>query len=466
MHDDLLERKLKAALADEARSLPFTITPAELQRRAALRGRGTGNRRLTLLLAAAVAIGALGVGSIVGGAIQRHAPESTAPLTAIGTQSPAPGRSSGPTNPVRLPSLEELLGQGTGTVLVAQSHDLIDGQPELSRQPDGLASLVAFPEMRTAGRYDMTIVCLGDSPMEYAFETVGDGGSKQPIACDGTVNVVGASIGRFPHLVLTYREPTSWRVVVRGDAIALPVPTANPVLDPLEGNVEELARLDDQAMLSTEAWGDTGLDLQELPPLPGRFEYLARLWCPFGESVRLILGDHLGNEPALSPETETVVRCDGLVQSLDLRMVEPHGSRVFLAAAPDARYSVLIASPEPPVALVQKMPGWQLSTGFGPEYAFETHGVSLSNGGVEGGGELLVELECAGPAQQVTVTVDLTEPLGNGNKMFLADCAPDGARTGKSFVTKGNGYAVDFTAPAGTWTALTALIPDPLPNPR
>jgi hypothetical protein len=142
-------------------------------------------------------------------------------------------------------------------------------------------------------------------------------------------------------------------------------------------------------------------------------------------------------------------------------MVEPNGSRVFLAAAPGTRWSIVLASAKPPVALVQDEPGWTLSSGFGPEYAFATHGVSFSNG-LEGPGRLRIELECAGPKQQIEVTVDLTEPLGDNGKTFLANCTPDGARTGETFTTK-SAYDVSFLAPAGTWTAATALLPETVP---
>src|SRR6185369_11737457 len=59
MHDELTERRLRSALREAGDGLSFTITAAELERRMALRGRRSGNSRLTLLLAAAVAIGAL-----------------------------------------------------------------------------------------------------------------------------------------------------------------------------------------------------------------------------------------------------------------------------------------------------------------------------------------------------------------------------------------------------------------------
>jgi hypothetical protein len=77
MHDDLLERRLGAALHDEAGSLPFTITTAELERRMALRRQSVAGRRLALFLAAAVAIGLFGIGGAIGGLFHQPLPTAS-----------------------------------------------------------------------------------------------------------------------------------------------------------------------------------------------------------------------------------------------------------------------------------------------------------------------------------------------------------------------------------------------------
>ena len=459
MHDEPLERRLRAALSTEAGRLPLTITAAELERRAALRGRGAGNRRLTLLLAAAVAIGALGVGGLLSGAIHLG-PTATTPITAVTSTSPTVAPS--PAGPVTLPTLDELMAStvGTGPVLVAQAHDSIDTRAELLRQPEGAVSGVGFPFVYTAGTLTLSIVCLGGSTLEYDVRTVPGSSPGRTMTCDGTETTDTFDGDEPGSLVLFFREPVRWRVVLRGPAVALPLPTMNPALPPAEKGLEELVRMDDQTSDSSMLWGDTLLALQETRAVPGRFDYHARIWCEPGDDLRLIFGDYLENGPELTADTETYVRCNGLPMDLDLRMVHPDGSRVFVATTPSSRWSLLITGEKPPVGLVDDMPSWTLSTGFGPSYAFEQHGVSFSNTGVEGGGPLRVELECAGPEQTFQVLVDLTEPLGDTGKTFLAECVPDGARTGVSFTTT-DAYSVEFTVPAGGWVAATALIPEP-----
>ena len=74
MHDEMLERRLRATLREDAGQLPFTITAAELERRLVLRDRSLGGRRLGLLLAAAVGIGLFGIGGAMGGLFDDPAP--------------------------------------------------------------------------------------------------------------------------------------------------------------------------------------------------------------------------------------------------------------------------------------------------------------------------------------------------------------------------------------------------------
>ena len=114
MHDDALERRLAEAFQDEAASLPFTITAAELERRLAVRRRGMAGRRLTLLLAAAVGISLFGVGGALSGLFDQKQPAPTTPVSVV-----VP--TFGPTEPVRvgLPTLDDLVAVDPGSVLVA-----------------------------------------------------------------------------------------------------------------------------------------------------------------------------------------------------------------------------------------------------------------------------------------------------------------------------------------------------------
>src|SRR6476661_10125002 len=117
MHDDLIERRLRDALRSEGDGLAFTITPAELERRLALRRRRPAFRPTGLLLAAAVGIGLIGVAGLVGGWFERKPDGTPAPST-LGVVGPSPSAepvhlapASAPP-PVDLPAIEDLIHAG------------------------------------------------------------------------------------------------------------------------------------------------------------------------------------------------------------------------------------------------------------------------------------------------------------------------------------------------------------------
>jgi hypothetical protein len=106
----------------------------------------------------------------------------------------------------------------------------------------------------------------------------------------------------------------------------------------------------------------------------------------------------------------------------------------------------------PPVALTMDLPGWQLSGGLGPEYAFETHGMSFGGAGV-GEDHIQVVMACTGTEPIEVAVEDAT------TQTFSATCAPDGATTSQTFKVTESGVGVRFVAPKGTWTALSILVP-------
>src|SRR6476646_10734282 len=117
MHDDLIERRLRDALRSEGDGLAFTITPAELERRLALRRRRQVLRPTGLLLAAAVGIGLVGVAGLVGGWFERQ-PDATPGPSTLAVVGPSP--SAEPVNlppasapaPTDLPTIEDLIHAG------------------------------------------------------------------------------------------------------------------------------------------------------------------------------------------------------------------------------------------------------------------------------------------------------------------------------------------------------------------
>jgi hypothetical protein len=65
MHDVQLEDRLRRALRGEADTLPFTLTPDVLEIRLAARRRAAFNQRLAILVAAGLAVVAVGVGAVL-----------------------------------------------------------------------------------------------------------------------------------------------------------------------------------------------------------------------------------------------------------------------------------------------------------------------------------------------------------------------------------------------------------------
>lgn len=161
MHDDLLERRLGAALRDEADALPFTITAAELERRMALRRRSLAGRRLTLLLAAAVGISLFGIGGAISGLFDRTHPTSTSPAIVVDSTDAAP---------TKLPSHDDLIATEPPVTLTRSLPGwLLSG---------GLGPTYAFEDHveRLGGAGDgedhvqVVLSCTGTAPIEIVVE--------------------------------------------------------------------------------------------------------------------------------------------------------------------------------------------------------------------------------------------------------------------------------------------------------
>lgn len=462
MHDDLLERRLRSALRDEGDRLPFTITAAELEQRAALRGRGASNRRLTLLLAAAVAIGALGAGAILSRLSNRPAPSPIAILT-------APLETAAPTaRAVVLPSLDDLMAADPARVLAAQGYGPADVPPDPI--PDVLLSPITSSWLGETevqgGDYLVTAACLGRIPLEVDITSVEPGStiSGPRFACDGAAHEATIQVDGPAQASIRYRGATSWRVVVRGDRMQLPLPTVGPALPPLPEGLDELAQLQDATVEpGAESWGTSGLALRSLGGVPARQAYAAQLWCEPGGMIELVFGDTI--DGVLRPTLEAAVACDGRFNEVPLLPTLPNGSPVFVAAPHGIRWSVRVESATPPIALAEDIPGWVVAGGVGPSLHFVESSVSFSDTAGDNGGPLMVVVECAGAERDIAVDIDRVGVLGDAFEHRSATCTRDGSRTTLTLDTGPSGYLVQQDAPLGTWTALTLLTKAGSPTP-
>ena len=228
MHDELLERRLRAALRDEADALPFTITAAELERRLALRGRTAGGRRLGLLLAAAVAIGSLGVAALLGGLANPTPQRSKDPSAPVALTSPDPAATA--QGPVALPELEQMIAAApVGTVVVAQAHGPAES-PEIPRADIELdPPVVNLGTLEGSVTYEASIACLSAGPMRFSVARFID--QQNPldtIACDGRPHAVPIVEADGNNIFLAATDHASWRIVVRRIGGGPPPPLAEP----------------------------------------------------------------------------------------------------------------------------------------------------------------------------------------------------------------------------------------------
>jgi hypothetical protein len=245
-------------------------------------------------------------------------------------------------------------------------------------------------------------------------------------------------------------QDASWRIVVRarrpGGIIA---GTYN--LPELAEGQEELIRIDPEYMpVGGAAWGQPDRMLLESGMLPGRASYLVRASCDGAGPMRWFLGDEINGK--VVADTETEVPCDAVVHETFLGIAAPHGSRLYVAAAAGRLFSLIVSSATPPVARTTDLPGWQLSGGLGPEYAFDTRGMSFAGAGV-GEDHIQVVLACTG-TQPIEVSVEdaITQT-------FSATCTPEGNTTAQTFHVTEQGVSVRYVAPKGSWTALSILVP-------
>ncbi|HEX8025637.1 MAG TPA: hypothetical protein VF484_05500, partial [Candidatus Limnocylindrales bacterium] len=316
MHDQLLERRLRSALHHEADGLPFTITAAELERRAVVRRRSIFGRRVTLLLAAVVAASLLAVGAM-GGMFRQTVVAPTTSMAPTPTAS-EPAASAGP---VALPDLDTLVGTDPATVVLAQAHGPADGPGDLGPGPLLPTPHVDLGTLPGGFVYTVDYGCRASGSMELQVGTSEFSGLST-VRCDGAMHEQTVSDAADADLQLAFADQASWRIVVhRPTELTEPGPIL--VLPPAEAGREELARWDGNALdAGAPTLRDTGLLVQAIGAVPTRPEYRFDVLCTVGGPVHLIIGDTAG--PGIDARTETVLACDPTnPRSIDVGAAEP-----------------------------------------------------------------------------------------------------------------------------------------------
>lgn len=474
MHDETFERQLRTALHGEADAMPFTITSPELERRFALRRRRRLSRTMTVLVAAGLGVGIVGAAGAAAGWFDRStlppAP-STAPAI-VGEASPPPtptptpsprASAAGPT----LPTLDELIAAGDpSTVVLAQAHGPADGPAAL---PSSISVDPPFVQLALPpghADYEVTFACISSGQMGYFVKDPTRFGVlvRPDTPCDGSITTKTFE-DQGTLLDLTAEAPqASWRAVVR--RLSGPPPLIDGVTEPpVDPGQEEFVRISEQDMGGSPTADPASPGAAIVPTrvvsLPARRGFDVSLSCSGAPSMRILFGDDSTSPPVA--ETELRVFCDGVNHRHQLHIAEPFGTSVFVTPIAGMTWHLVVSSAAPPIQLVEREPGWQLSTGMGPSYRFDDTAQSLSLFAHEQRGPVRVAVTCAGDGI-ATITLDTGTAAGSRDALEV-DCRNGGGAVERTVDLPAGNIHVTYQVPSRTWIAVSALVPDPSTTP-
>jgi hypothetical protein len=379
MHDELIEQRLRAALRTEAAALPFTITGEELRRRHRAARRSRLGRSGTLLLAAAVGVGLVSVGAVVGGWLDDRRPPQPEPSriailppTSVETSAPSGPRASDAT--VSLPTLDELTAPlETSRLVRAQAVGPATAPASWSATgndvvPSGGAT---FAPTTVAGSYRVWFACLGPGARIVAHRAAPGGDDEiVPVTCDGgtTARDVGLEVG--DRLGVEADEPVSWRIAVVS-------PERAPLRATALGDAVAAAglRLEGQAA-SDRPEPDYLLPVAAVSAprfvdqlgLRDRFHVFST--CAGPAPVTWILAPKspttgLADVADLAGQVRTTVECDGRVHEDDVRVPFPDGADLYVSAPPQVAWRIAASSDPSPIDAPRNGDGWTLLVGVG-----------------------------------------------------------------------------------------------------
>ncbi len=408
MHDEMLERRLQAALHGEADAMTMTITSAELERRFALRRRRGVSRMVTLLAAAGIGVGIVGAAGAAAGWFDRATlPPGPAPSTApaiVGKASPPPSPSLRPSAaPPTLPTLDALIAAGDpSTVVLAQAHGPADGPAALpaSISVDPPRVQLALPP----GHADYEVVvrlhqqradgCLRHGPgalwrapeARHPVRRIRDledvQGPGHPPVPHGGCGAGQLACRRPPPLGAARPDRRRGRTTRRPWAAGVPA--------------DHRPRRRRRLAIRRPRRPDAPVTPVQVASLPPRRGFTSGLSCSGAPSMRFVLtGD--GRGPSSATRRRKTSATGSSIRHR-LTIAQPFGTNVFVA--PIARRELAARRF---IGRCRRSswwsvePGWQLSSGLGPNLEFlevEERDVSLSAG--DKPGPVRVVFTCAG----------------------------------------------------------------------
>ena len=473
MHDETLERRVRAALHDEADRLSFTITAAEMERRLALRRRRVATRPTALLFAAAVGIGLVGAAAVAGGWFDREPHPTPTPvpstLALVGpSSSPEPVDGLPAPSPVDLPTLEDLVHSGPVDDIVLAQASGPESAFGISQPAVPHPSSIELGPL-ALGLYRVEFGCLASQAGEtggYAVVGAGTPGADPPRerTCDGrmTSNLVPADGPSVLRLALP--GASSWRLVVRaasGGTGAHATTPLQPVLgageDEIQNASSAVTQLKPGASFGTDAVGDRVV----VGAVPFRDRSHFRASCAGPSAIAYHIGFDDPNNPFL-PESTTLVPCDGAVHEMGFRPGNRPEPDVLVTAPAGTAWRLLVSADRPPIATARDEAGWAKVISSGPRFGADDLSESIV-GRVTGGSRLArVVVSCQG-GTSIDVSVGRGDQVGDPVQTFRAACGERASTTiGEPFTPDENGgFTIDAEPHGRMWTAITVQQEDP-----
>ncbi|HEY7133339.1 MAG TPA: hypothetical protein VH440_13880 [Candidatus Limnocylindrales bacterium] len=467
MHDDLIERRLRDALRGEGDRVALTITPAELERRWALRRRQAATRPMALLLAAAVGIGLVGVGAVVGGFFERSsdAPEpsnlavvppgptpSTEPVV-----TPVPENLPLPSGPTDLPTLVDLLHSGPADAIVlaqASGPGYTAAMPDVAVSHPSSVDLGPVP----VGDYQVEFGCLtkgGSSDQaDLALVPVGtsSGPGLHPVGCNGIVNRSIVSGVRPSTVRLALPGTASWRLVVR--VVNGSTAAGSTLTQPAAGPDEEVLIDAERPPAPPKPGGSAADEPVDVGQIKFRDRYVFRASCIGSETMAYHTGVYDPASPFV-PDTTTVVPCDGLVHEMAWRPGSRPEPDVLVTAADGTAWRLLLTADPSPIGTARDGDGWSEVISSGPRFVADDLDEALVGRLTDGNQLARVVVSCQG-GTSVDVAVSRGDQTGS-LQAFTATCGDQPTtRIGEPFGPDENGgFTVDVKPHGRMWTAVT-----------
>ena len=473
MHDQSLEQKLRAALRAEGDGLAFTITPAELERRLALRRRGGLGPMGSLGLAAVVGIGLLGLAAVAGGWLETRPAVVPPPSpSAVALASAGPSTAASPSAGPLLPSLDAMLdGFDPSTIVRAQAVGPAGG-PEAGALD--LPWSVGFAPEILARHYVVDVACSGSDDLRVAVIKAGlhEAGRGIPFRCDGArISSRFVDLAAGDALAISSSRPASWRIVIRDPALDRPT-LQPPDLSPLAPSPGQEVLIDGRSETQVPDYrptltGGGILVPTALDAVPGREAYHVLVTCAGPTPIRYafspFVNDQSAPEPLPEDHSTTQVDCDGAAHEDVLDLPLDAGGRIVVTTEARTAWQIIVTADAPPISIAPNEGGWTTSTALGPTWIASGDAAGYGGIGPDDGGPVRVVITCSGAAT-LTGTIGAGTPAPSQGDPFSIDCSsgPGGGTLEREY-DHGSIVSEVFYDPHGAtiWLAITTQIRAP-----